>query len=79
MEYIIVGLYLGLGLELPRKAAKLREQVEEMREQARDMDAEQIERTILWKLHECLSQAVAATIMPALRFSHWFLGRLLRS
>ncbi|KAF2126724.1 hypothetical protein P153DRAFT_68711 [Dothidotthia symphoricarpi CBS 119687] len=79
MEYVIVGLYLGLGLELPRKAAKLKEQVEEMREQAKEMDAAELEQTILWKLHEWMSRLVAATIMPALQFSHWFLGRILRS
>ncbi|KAL1655542.1 hypothetical protein SLS61_002007 [Didymella pomorum] len=75
MEYIVVGLYLLLGLELPTKAARLREQIEEVKE----MSADQIQETILWKLHEAISRVVAAMIMPALKFSHWMLGKILRS
>ena len=75
MEYIVVGLYLLLGLELPTKAARLREQIEEVK----DMSADQIQETILWKLHEAVSRVVAAAIMPALQFSHWMLGKILRS
>jgi hypothetical protein len=75
MEYIIAGLYLCLGLELPSKAARLREQIEEVKE----MSADQIQETILWKLHEAVSRIVAAMIMPALQFSHWMLGKILRS
>lgn len=75
MEYVVVGLYLFLGLELPSKAARLRQQIEEVKE----MSADQIQETILWKLHEAISRLVAAMIMPALQFSHWLLGRILRS
>lgn len=79
MEYIVVGLYLGLGLELPSKAARLREQVEDRMDQARAMDADQLQETILWKLHDVVSRVVAAMIMPALQFAHWMLGKILRS
>lgn len=75
MEYIIVGLYLFLGLELPSKAARLREQLEEVKE----MSADQIQETVLWKLHEAISRIVASMIMPALQLSHWMLGKILRS
>ncbi len=75
MEYIVVGLYLLLGLELPSKAARLREQIEEVKE----MSADQIQETILWKLHEAISRIVAAMIMPALQFSHWMPGKILRA
>lgn len=51
MEYIIVGLYLGLGLELPDKASRLREHVAEMAE----MDYDQIASTFLWKMYETFS------------------------
>jgi hypothetical protein len=79
MEYVIAGLYLGLGLELPSKAARLREQVEDRIDQARALDAEQLQETVLWKLHDGVSRIVAAMIMPALQFAHWMLGKLLRS
>lgn len=79
MEYIIVGLYLGLGLGLPSKAARLREQVEDRMDQARAMDVEQLQETILWKLHDLVSRMAAAMIMPALQFAHWMLGKILRS
>ena len=79
MEYIIVGLYLGLGLELPSKAVRLREQVEDRIDQARALDVDQLQETILWKLHDAVSRMVAAMIMPALQFSHWMLGKVLRS
>jgi hypothetical protein len=79
MEYVIAGLYLGLGLELPGKAARLREQVEDLRDQVGGMNADQIQETVLWKLHEAVSRIVAAMIMPALQFSHWMLGKILHS
>ena len=75
MEYIVVGLYLFLGLELPSKAARLREQIEEVK----GISADQLQETILWKLHEAISRIVAAMIMPALQFSHWMLGKILRA
>jgi len=73
MEYVIVGLYLGLGLELPHKAARLRDIV------MGERDLEQLRETYLWKLYEAGSAATAAIIMPGLRFAHWMLGRLLRA
>ncbi|KAF1849234.1 uncharacterized protein K460DRAFT_365133 [Cucurbitaria berberidis CBS 394.84] len=79
MEYIIVGLYLGLGLELPSKAARLREQVEDRIGQARGLDFDQLQETVLWKLHAAVSRVVTAMIMPALQFAHWMLGKILRS
>ncbi|KAF2729475.1 hypothetical protein EJ04DRAFT_537829 [Polyplosphaeria fusca] len=72
MEYIIVGLYLGLGLELPSKAARLREIVVET-------DYDMLAGTFLWKLYERGSALAAGTIMPALQFAHWLLGRILRA
>jgi hypothetical protein len=79
MEYVIAGLYLGLGLELPSKAARLREQVEDRMNQARGPDVDQVQETLLWKLHDAVSRIVAGMIMPALQFAHWMLGRILRS
>ncbi|KAF2026453.1 hypothetical protein EK21DRAFT_103228 [Setomelanomma holmii] len=79
MEYVIVGLYLGLGLELPSKAARVRQQMEERIDQARTLDVDQLQETVLWRLHDAVSRIVAAMIMPALRFAHWMLGKLLRS
>lgn len=79
MEYIIAGLYLGLGLELPSKASRLKEQVEYRVDQVRDMEADQVQETVLWKLHEKVAGIVAAIIMPALQFTHWMVGKLLRS
>lgn len=79
MEYIIAGLYLGLGLGLPSKAARLREQVEDRMSQARGADADQLQETVLWKLHNAVARIVAAIVMPALQFAHWMLGRILRS
>jgi hypothetical protein len=73
MEYIVVGLYLGLGLGLPDKAARLREQL------MGDQDYETIRATMLWKIYEGMSVLVAVTVMPALMFAHWLLGKLLRS
>lgn len=73
MEYVIVGLYLGLGLELPDKAARLRDQI------MGDRDYEQMRETFLWKMYEMMSAVVAAVVMPALMFSHWMLGKILRS
>ncbi|CAO2652081.1 Nn.00g003640.m01.CDS01 [Neocucurbitaria sp. VM-36] len=78
MEYVIVGLYLGLGLELPSKAARLREQVEDRIDQAKALDVDQLQETVLWKLHDAVSRIVAAMIMPALQFAHWMLGKILR-
>jgi hypothetical protein len=79
MEYIICGLYLGLGLELPSKAARLREQVEDRIDQARGHDRDQLQEGVLWKMHEAVSRLVAGMIMPALQFAHWVLGKILRS
>jgi hypothetical protein len=79
MEWIIVGLYLALGLELPSKAVRLRRQIEEQMDQARNLDVEQLQETILWKLHDAVSRLVAAMIMPALQLAHWLLGKILRS
>lgn len=79
MEYVIVALYLGLGLELPSKAARLRRQIEDQMDQARTLDVEQLQETVLWKLHDAVSRIVAAMIMPALQFAHWMLGKILRS
>ncbi|KAJ4305918.1 hypothetical protein N0V90_001451 [Kalmusia sp. IMI 367209] len=73
MEYIIVGLYLGLGLELPHKAAKLRDIV------MGEKDYEQLRETFLWKMYEAGSTTVALVVMPGLRFAHWMLGRILRA
>jgi len=73
MEYIIVGLYLGLGLELPDKAARLRDQI------MGDQDYETMRETMLWKMYEATSVVVAVTVMPALMFAHWVLGKVLRS
>ncbi|KAF2867595.1 hypothetical protein BDV95DRAFT_502446 [Massariosphaeria phaeospora] len=72
MEYVIVGLYLGLGLELPDKAARLRDQIS-------DMDYDQLAGTMLWKMYSGVSAVVALTIMPTLIFAHWVLGKMLRS
>jgi hypothetical protein len=79
MEWIIVGLYLALGLELPSKAVRLRRQIEEQMDQARNLDVEQLQETVLWKLHDAVSRLVAAMIMPALQLAHWMLGKILRS
>jgi hypothetical protein len=79
MEYVIVGLYLGLGLELPSKAARLRVQMEDRMDQARALDVDQLQETVLWKLHDAVSRMVAAMIMPALQIAHWMLGKILRS
>ena len=73
MEYIIVGLYLGLGLKIPDKAAKLKEMV------MGDRDYEQLRETFLWKMYEAGSATVALVVMPGLRFAHWMLGRILRA
>jgi hypothetical protein len=78
MEYIIVGLYIGVGLELPSKAARLREQVEDRIDQAREIDVDQLQETVLWKMHNTVSRVVAAMIMPALQFAHWVLGKILK-
>lgn len=72
MEYIIVGLYLGLGLELPSKANRLREIVV-------DTDYDMLAGTFMWKLYEKGSALAAVTIMPTLKFAHWLLGRILRA
>jgi hypothetical protein len=79
MEWIIVGLYLALGLELPSKAVRLRRQIEDQMDQARNVDVDAWQETVLWKLHNGLSRLVAAIIMPALQAAHWMLGRILRS
>jgi hypothetical protein len=77
MEYVIAGLYLGLGLELPSRATRLREQVEERIDQVRGLDESQ--EGVLWKMHDAVSRMVAGMIMPALQFAHWMLGKILRS
>jgi hypothetical protein len=79
MEWVIVGLYLSLGLGLPSKAARLRQQIGDQMDQARNLDVDQLQETILWKLHDIVSRIVAAMIMPALQLAHWMLGRILRS
>jgi hypothetical protein len=79
MEWIIVGLYLALGLELPSKAVRLRRQIEEQMDQARNLDVDQLQETVLWKLHDAVSKIVAAIIMPALQLAHWMLGKILQS
>ncbi|KNG45430.1 cytochrome p450 [Stemphylium lycopersici] len=79
MEWIIVGLYLALGLELPSKAARLRQQIEDQMDQARNIDVDALQETVLWKLHDAVSRMVAAMIMPALQFAHWMLGKILKS
>ncbi|KAI4646953.1 hypothetical protein J4E93_005177 [Alternaria ventricosa] len=79
MEWIIVGLYLALGLELPSKAVRLRRQIEDQMDQARNIDVDAWQETVLWKLHDSVSRLVAAMIMPALQFAHWMLGKILRS
>jgi hypothetical protein len=73
MEYIVVGLYLGLGLKIPDKAAKLKEKV------LGDHDYEQLRETFLWKMYEAGSATVAIIVMPGLRFAHWMLGKILRT
>jgi hypothetical protein len=45
MEYVIVGLYLALGLELLDKASRLRERAEQI-------DYDHLAGTFLWKLYE---------------------------
>lgn len=45
MEYIIVGLYLALGLDLLDKASRLRDR-------AAEFDYDQLADTFLWKLYE---------------------------
>ncbi|PSN59399.1 hypothetical protein BS50DRAFT_230816 [Corynespora cassiicola Philippines] len=72
MEFLITGLYLALGLGLPDKAARLREQVAEL-------EYDQLRETILWKLYETISAGVVLVVMPALMFAHWMLGKVLRS
>jgi hypothetical protein len=79
MEWVIVGLYLALGLELPSKAVRLRRQIEDQMDQARNIDVDAWQETVLWKLHDSVSRLVAAMIMPALQFAHWMLGKILRS
>ncbi|CAI6332753.1 unnamed protein product [Periconia digitata] len=74
-EYIIVGLYLGLGLRVPDKAARLRDRVMEVTE----YDYEQIRETALWKMYEIGTTVVATVVMPGLMFAHWLLGKILRS
>lgn len=51
MEYIIVGLYLGLGLELPDKAARLKERAVDMAA----MDTDELAGMFLWKIYEAIS------------------------
>ena len=48
MEYVIVGLYIGLGLELPDKAVRVVERANELKE----MDREELTETFIWKLYD---------------------------
>jgi hypothetical protein len=75
MEAVIVGLYLGLGLELPDKAARIRDRVLDLSE----YDYDQMRETAIWKIYEFMSTVVATIVMPGLMFAHWLLGKLLRS
>jgi hypothetical protein len=79
MEWVVVALYLALGLELPSKAVRLRRQIENQMDQARNVDVDAWQETVLWKLHDGLSQLVTAIILPALQAAHWMLGKILRS
>jgi hypothetical protein len=45
MEYVIAGLYLGLGLELSDKAARLRREIA-------SSDPDELATTFLWKIYE---------------------------
>lgn len=78
-EWIIVALYLSLGLGLPSKAARLRRQIGDQVNEARNMDVDALQETILWKMHDAVSRVVAAMILSALQFVHWILGRILRN
>jgi hypothetical protein len=51
MEYIIVGLYLALGLELPDRASRLANRAIALRE----MDQDQLTGMLLWKVYEAIS------------------------
>jgi len=51
MEYIIVGLYLALGFELPDKASRLANRAIAFSE----MDQDQLTGMILWKAYEAMS------------------------
>jgi hypothetical protein len=91
MEYVIVGLYLALGLGLPDKAARLRHRAITLSE----MDNEQLAGIFLWKVYEVGSgmhfveinllhidnppAVAAATILPAIRCAHWLMGRALKA
>jgi hypothetical protein len=55
MEYVIVGLYLGLGLGLPDKASRLQEHVA-------NMDRDEIASGILWKLYEGFSGGIPSRL-----------------
>jgi hypothetical protein len=48
MEYVIAGLYLGHGLELPDKAARLRREIA-------NSDPGELATTCLWKIYEVRS------------------------
>ncbi|CAA9961457.1 hypothetical protein PTNB73_04836 [Pyrenophora teres f. teres] len=78
-EWVIVALYLSLGLGLPSKAARLRRQIGDQVNEARNMDVDALQETILWKMHDAASRVVAAMILSALQFVHWVLGRILRN
>ncbi|RMZ70341.1 cytochrome p450 [Pyrenophora seminiperda CCB06] len=78
-EWIIVALYLSLGLGLPSKAALLRRQIGDQVNEARNMDVDALQETILWKMHDAASRVVAAMILKVLQFLHWVLGRILRN
>jgi len=47
--------------------------------EARNMDVDALQETILWKMHDAASRVVAVMILSALQFVHWVLGRILRN
>ena len=51
MEYVIVGLYLGLGLGLPDKASRLKDRAVALSE----MDPDQLAGLLIWKMYELAS------------------------
>ncbi|KAF2275742.1 uncharacterized protein EI97DRAFT_378673 [Westerdykella ornata] len=51
MEYIIVGLYLALGFELPDKASRFAQRAVALSE----MDPDQVTELFIWKLYEIFS------------------------
>ncbi|KAF2265199.1 hypothetical protein CC78DRAFT_208565 [Lojkania enalia] len=62
---------LQLCMQVTMEVARLREVVT-------DHDYEQLAGTFLWKAYEKSSAIIAVTVLPALKFAHWLLGRILR-